>query len=80
MAASCAIDFLAPAQLGDELTAQATEVARAGRGAIYDVSVINQRGEVIAVFRGRAATVKGSWINSGTEPELVRAPSPNSDA
>ena len=80
LAASCTIDFLAPAQLGDELTAQATEVARAGRGAIYDVSVINQRGEVIAVFRGRAATVKGSWINSGTEPGLVRAPSPNSDA
>ena len=64
LAASCSIDFLAPAQLGDELTAQAAEVARLGRGAIYDVSVTNQRGELIAIFRGRAATVKGSWINS----------------
>jgi acyl-CoA thioesterase len=79
LAASCAIDFLAPAQLGDELTAQAVEIARAGRSALYDVRVTNQKGELIALFRGRAATVKGTWLNSGTKPELVRAPSPNSE-
>jgi len=67
LAASCAIEFLAPAQLGDELTAQATEVARAGRSAIYDVRVTNQNAELIALFRGRAATVKGAWLNSELE-------------
>jgi acyl-CoA thioesterase len=84
LAASCSIDFLAPAQLGDELTAQATEVARTGRTGVYDVRVTNQQGELVALFRGKAATVKGSWINSGTEPAhspcAIRAPSPNSDA
>lgn len=62
LAASCSIDFLAPAQLGDELSAEARETARAGRSAVYDVRVTNQTGELIALFRGKAATVKGSWV------------------
>jgi acyl-CoA thioesterase len=62
LAASCSIDFLAPAQLGDELAAEAHEVARAGRSAVYDVRVTNQREELIALFRGKSATVKGAWV------------------
>ena len=62
LAASCTIDFLAPAQIGDELSAEATEVARAGRTSVYDVRVTNQHGELVALFRGKAATVKGTWI------------------
>jgi acyl-CoA thioesterase len=62
LAASCSIDFLAPAQLGDELSAEARETARAGRSAVYDVRVTNQTGELIALFRGKATTVKGSWV------------------
>jgi acyl-CoA thioesterase len=62
LAASCSIDFLTPAALGDELTAQANETAHAGRTRIYDVSVTNQDGALIAVFRGKSATVKGTWV------------------
>jgi acyl-CoA thioesterase len=62
VAASCSIDFLAPAQIGDELFAEARETARAGRSAVYDVRVTNQREELIALFRGKAATVKGTWV------------------
>jgi acyl-CoA thioesterase len=62
LAASCAIDFLAPAALGDELTAEASEVAHAGRTRIYDVRVTNQEGTLIAVFRGKSAAVKGIWV------------------
>lgn len=62
LAASCSIEFLAPAQLGDELAAEAHEVGRAGRSAVYDVRVTNQREEVIALFRGKSATVKGTWV------------------
>ena len=62
VAASCSIEFLAPAQVGDELTAEASEVAHSGRTRIYDVRVTNQREEVIAVFRGKSTTVKGTWI------------------
>ena len=62
LAASCSIDFLAPAALGDELTAEATETAHVGRTRIYDVRVINQEGTLIAVFRGKSAAVKGTWV------------------
>lgn len=62
LAASCSIDFLAPAALGDELTAEATETAHAGRTRIYDVRVTNQEGTLIAVFRGKSAAVKGTWV------------------
>ena len=53
------IDLVAPARLGDVLTARCTEVAKAGRTGVYDTDVNNQRGERIAVFRGRSHTVKG---------------------
>ena len=62
LAASCAIEFLMPAQLGDELAAEATEVGRAGRTTVYDVRVTNQRHETVALFRGKSTTVKGSWV------------------
>jgi acyl-CoA thioesterase len=62
LAASCSIDFLAPAQLGDELTAEAQETAHAGRTRLYDVRVTNQAGELIALFRGKSASVKGTWV------------------
>ena len=62
LTASCSIDVLAPAALGDELTAEATETAHAGRTRIYDVRVTNQEGTLIAVFRGKSAAVKGTWV------------------
>ena len=62
VSASCSIDYLAPAFIGDVLTAAATEVVRSGRRGIYDVTVANQNGETVALFRGHAATVKGKWI------------------
>jgi acyl-CoA thioesterase len=62
LAAACAIDFLAPARLGDRLTAECSEQASAGRTGIYDSRVTNQDGELIAVFRGKSATVRGTWV------------------
>jgi acyl-CoA thioesterase len=62
LAASCSIDFLAPAALDDELSAEASESAHAGRTRIYDVRVTNQDGKLIALFRGKSATVKGAWV------------------
>jgi len=40
------------------LTAQAKEVALTGRTGIYDVAVLNQRGELVATFRGRSARLR----------------------
>lgn len=62
VAASCTIEFLRPGALGDRLTAEATETARAGRAGFYDVKVTNQHGDLVALFRGKSATVKGVWI------------------
>ncbi|CAN5294153.1 hydroxyphenylacetyl-CoA thioesterase PaaI [soil metagenome] len=59
VAAGFGIDFIAPGRLGDVLTASAVEVALAGRTGVYDVEVSNQRGERIAVFRGRSHRMKG---------------------
>ena len=59
VASGFSIDLVAPALLGDVLTARCTEVAKAGRTGVYDTDVNNQRGERIAVFRGRSHTVKG---------------------
>ena len=59
VASGFAIDFLAPARLGDLLTARCVEVSKAGRTGVYDTDVLNQREERIAIFRGRSYTLKG---------------------
>ena len=59
VASGFSIDLVAPALLGDVLTARCMEVAKTGRTGVYDTDVSNQRGERIAVFRGRSHTVKG---------------------
>jgi acyl-CoA thioesterase len=59
VASGFAVDFLAPARLDDVLTARCIEVSKAGRTGLYDVELTNQRGERVAVFRGRSYTLKG---------------------
>jgi acyl-CoA thioesterase len=59
------IHLVAAAQLGDVLTATAHEVSRSGRTGVYDVTVDNQRGETVAVFRGRSYAIKGKALVDG---------------
>lgn len=56
VAAGADITFVAPAQAGDVLTANAEERTRYGRSGIYDVTV-KRAGEVIAEFRGRSRVI-----------------------
>jgi acyl-CoA thioesterase len=63
VAASASIDFLAPSHEGDELTAVATEVWRSGRSGIYEITVTNQKGARIALFRGRSARIAGQVVS-----------------
>lgn len=60
-AASCQIEFLRPAMLGDVLLATASEEYRGRRSGYYGVKIHNQREELVALFRGRSAT-KGEPI------------------
>jgi acyl-CoA thioesterase len=64
VAAGCVIDFLAPAYESDELTAEAIEQALAGRSGVYDVAVTNQKGQRIALFRGRSRQIGGEIVGS----------------
>ena len=63
VASGCAIDFTAPTQSGDVLTARATERQLAGRTGVYDIEVTNQRGETIALLRGKSYRIKGNLID-----------------
>lgn len=59
VASGFSVDFMAPARQGDLLTARCSEVSKAGRTGVYDAEIVNQRGERLAVFRGRSYTLKG---------------------
>jgi acyl-CoA thioesterase len=63
VASGCAIEFIAPARDGDVLTARARERQLAGRTGVYDVEVANERGEVIALFRGKSYRIKGHVVD-----------------
>jgi acyl-CoA thioesterase len=65
VASGFAIDILAPGRLGDVLTARCNEVSKAGRTGVYDAVITNQRGERVAVFRGRSYTLKGKPAVTG---------------
>ncbi len=54
VASGFGIDILKSAKLGDVLTATAAETSLAGRTGLYDITVRNQAGELIAMFRGRS--------------------------
>jgi acyl-CoA thioesterase len=54
VAGHCAITYLRPARLGTILTATAAERSRAGRSGIYDVTVTDADGAIVAEFRGNS--------------------------
>jgi acyl-CoA thioesterase len=65
VASGCSIEFLKPARIGDVLTCEGVEQVLQGRHGIYDMTVSNQRGEVVATFRGRSTQVHGAVIPDG---------------
>lgn len=64
VASGCTIEYLAPAHVGDVLTATAEERALAGRSGIYDIEVSNQAGKRIALFRGKSHRIQGELVKS----------------
>lgn len=53
------VNIMAPARQGDVLTATAVEQSKSGRTGVYDITVTNQAGVRVAIFRGRSYTLKG---------------------
>jgi acyl-CoA thioesterase len=62
VAAGCSIEFLRPGQLGDVLTCEGVQQVLQGRHGVYDMKVTNQRGEVVAMFRGKSAHIQGQVV------------------
>ena len=63
VASACHIDFLAPAQTGDILEAEAIERAAGGRTGVYDVVVrCPGRQVTIALFRGKSHRLNGDVV------------------
>ena len=63
VAAAASIEFLQPARLGDVLTCEGVEQVLQGRHGVYDMKVSNQRGEIVALFRGKSARIQGTVIS-----------------
>lgn len=56
VAAGADIAFLKSTHAGQTLTAAATRRVRSGRTGLYDVTVTDETGDVVAEFRGRSVT------------------------
>lgn len=69
VASGCIIDFLAPGFLGDVLSAVAQERSLAGRTGVYDVTLSNQDGKTLALFRGRSYRIKGQIVGESSDGE-----------
>ena len=57
VAASCQINFVRPALLGDKLMARAEEINLGRRSGVYDVRVENSDGKLVALFRGMSMSL-----------------------
>ncbi len=62
VASGCSIEFLRPAHEGDVLTSEGVEQHQAGRHGVYDVRVSNQKGQTVALFRGKSTQIAGTVV------------------
>jgi acyl-CoA thioesterase len=62
VASAASIEFLKPAHLGDVLTCVGIEQIMSGRHGVYDMTVRNQKDQVIALFRGKSAQIQGQVV------------------
>lgn len=65
VAAGCSIEFLRAVKEGETLTAIAEERLLSGRTGIYDISVVDEAGAPVAIFRGKSARIKGEVLQPG---------------
>ncbi|MEH6527861.1 MAG: hydroxyphenylacetyl-CoA thioesterase PaaI [Sneathiella sp.] len=69
VAQSAQINFLKAVSPDSLLTATAEEQSRTGRTGLYDITVTNEQGIVVALFRGNSHTIKGQMIPGLTAKE-----------
>jgi acyl-CoA thioesterase len=62
VAQHCTVTYVAPGRLGMRLVADARERHRTDRSGIYDVTVTDDGGDVIAEFRGHSRSIPGTFV------------------
>jgi acyl-CoA thioesterase len=62
VAQHCSVTYITPGRLGMRLIADARERQRGERSGIYDITVRDEAGTVVAEFRGHSRTLPGSLI------------------
>lgn len=65
VAQHCTITFVSPVQGGTRLVAEAIERHRGERSGIYDVTVRDEAGAVVAEFRGHSRSIGGTPLAEG---------------
>ena len=63
VALGCTIDFMAAGKAGDTLIAVGEMRQQGSRTGLYDITVTNQDGLTIAVFRGKSYRIKGDVLS-----------------
>lgn len=63
VALGCTIDFMATARNGDALRAVGEMRQQGARTGLYDISVVNQDGHAIALFRGKSYRIQGDVLS-----------------
>lgn len=70
VASGARIEFLAPARLGDRLTARARQLSQGRSTGVYDVIVSRSDAVQVALFRGNAHRIAGQLVGSNDgEPD-----------
>ena len=68
LALNASITYAAPASVGDILTAFAQEQVLNGKTGVYDVTIVNQHNEKIALFHGVSYRTRQVTV-SATDPD-----------
>jgi len=66
VALGCTIDFTNPARQGDVLTAVGRVRQQGARTGVYDITVTNQDGAEVALFRGKSYRIKGTVLQEAS--------------
>lgn len=61
VALECSISYPNAVNVGDVLTAEATEVSLSNKIGIYNIPVTNQKGEIVGAFKGTVYRTSKEW-------------------
>lgn len=61
VALECSISYPNSVKVGDVLTANASEVSLTNKIGIYNISVTNQKDEIVGVFKGSVYRTSKEW-------------------